>query len=158
MTKKKRARKVAWKASRTQPKFKAKPVTGIHVPDFNKQEYYYVIGTGDPKEDVESMAWYYIEHDKGFDVIPLFSTPEKAERYIEGPLQHPSAYMGALESIGCSNPKVLESYQDDQYFVAPLDTERLAKLMVLLDTSTIVLDAEVGKDNPTLSLGSPWSW
>jgi hypothetical protein len=153
MTKKKRARKEARKASSTQPNSKDKPVTGIHAPDFNKQEYYYVIGTGDPKEDVESVAWYYIEHDKGFDVIPLFSTPEKAERYIELPLQHPSAYVGVLESIGTSNPKVLESYQDDKYFVAPLDREGVAKLMVLLETTTIVLDAEVGKENPTLRLG-----
>ena len=158
MTKKKRARKEARKASRTQPNSKDKPVTGIHAPDFNKQEYYYVIGTGDPKEGVESVAWYYIEHDKGFDVIPLFSTPERAEGYIKGPLRHPLAYVGVLESIGISNPKVLESYQDDKYFVAPLDREGVAKLMVLLETTTIVLDAEVGKDNPTLSLGSPWSW
>ena len=87
-------------------------------------------------------------------MIPLFSTPEKAERYINGPLQHPSAYMGVLEGIGISNPKVLESYQDDQYLVAPLDMEGLAKLMVGLETTTIVLDAEVGKVNPTVRLDS----
>ena len=151
MTKKKRARKEAREERRTQPKPKDKPVTGIHAPDFNKQRYYYVIVTGNP-EDVESCAWYYIEHNKGFNVIPLFSTPEKAAWYVNGPLQHPSAYMEVLEGIGISNPKVLESYQDDQYFVAPLDMEGLAKLMVQLDTTTIVLDAEVGKVNPTVRL------
>ena len=154
MTKKKRARKEAWEESRTQPKPKDKPVTGIHAPDFNKQRYYYVIGIGNP-EDVESVAWYYIEHNKGFDVIPLFSTPEKAKRHIDGSLQHPSAYMEGLESIGISNPKVLESYQDYQFFVASLDMGDLAKLMVGLETTTIVLDVEVGKENPTLRLGSP---
>jgi len=154
MTKKKRACKEAREESRTQPNPKYKPVTGIHAPDFNKQKYYYVIGTGNP-EDVESCAWCYIEHDKGFNVIPLFSTPEKAERHIDGSLQHPSAYMEGLESIGISNPKVLESYQDDQFFVAALDMEGLAKLMVQLETTTIVLDAEEGKVNPTLRLGSP---
>jgi len=154
MTKKKRARKEAREESRTQRNPEDKPVTGIHAPDFNKQKYYYVIGTGNP-EDVESCAWYYIEHNKGFNVIPLFSTPEKAERYINGPLQHPSAYMEVVEGISISNPKVLESYQDDQYFVAPLDMEGLAELMVQLKTTTIVLDAEVGKENPALRLGSP---
>ena len=39
-----------------QPKPKDKPVSGIHAPDFKKQKYYYVIGTGNPKEDVEGVA------------------------------------------------------------------------------------------------------
>ena len=146
MTKKKRLRKEAQKAqAKNTGATKGNPTHRAHVPDFKNQEHYYVIGVGDPDESLEGAAFYYIQQDSGKRVLALFSSSEKATRYIEEVLTKPLAYMDMFESSGIENPKVLENLQRDRYFVATVDVEGFATALYATGTNAFALDLGPGK-------------
>ncbi len=149
MTKKKRLRKEAQKAQKAQSKStrstEGNPLLKAHVPDFKNQEHYYVIGVGDPEENLEGAGFYYIEQKSGKRVLPLFSSSEKATRYIEEVLTKPVAYMDILESSGIKNPKMLESLQGDRFFVAKVDVEGFATALYVTKTNAFALDLGPGE-------------
>ncbi len=149
MTKKKRQRKEARKAQKAQVR-RPKPIGGTptlraHAPDFESQEYYFVISVGDPNKGLENVAFYYIEHNNGTKILPLFSSSEKAEKFIERSLTSPSAYMEAFESIGIENPKVLESLQRNMYLPVSVNKEGFATALALTETTAFALDPGPGE-------------
>lgn len=66
-------------------------------------EYMYVIGLGHPGDWAQGQgAFYYIESIEGEVVLPLFSSAEKAQKYIKNNFYSPQAHMELLESGGYS--------------------------------------------------------
>ena len=151
MTKKKRQRKEARKGNKVASKVsQSRPIAGVHYPDFDNQEYYYVVGSGHPDE-MESMSFHYIEQSNGTKVVCLFSSEETAEACISGPLQHPEAYMDVLESQ--RQPEVFEAFQNEQFFVMPVDVDSLAMVLDMVETRSITLDPGTGKETQVVSVG-----
>ncbi len=146
---KKRQRKEARKAQEAQVK-RPKPTEGnptlrAHAPDFKNQEHYYVICVGEFNEGLEDVAFYYIEHNGGTRVLPLFSSDEKATKYIEQSMTSPSAYMETFESIGTENQKTLESLQRAKYSIVPVGIQGFATVLTLIESTAFALDPGKGE-------------
>ncbi|MDP9458409.1 MAG: hypothetical protein M3Q60_22120 [Actinomycetota bacterium] len=66
-------------------------------------EYLYVIGAGsaeDWKAGRGSLS--YIKDRNGEKALPVFTTPEKIEKYARQNLDFPGAHLSMLESVGAS--------------------------------------------------------
>jgi hypothetical protein len=127
-------------------------VSSAHVPDFNREEPYYVIGIGKPDESLDDVGFYFLYHEQNA-VLPLFSSQEKAEEYIKTILRHPSAYMDVmLEGSGIEQPQASEYLQKDQYFIVPVGAEGFALVRSNIDSDAVVLDMGRG-ENQVIQVG-----
>ncbi len=124
----------------------------MDVPDFNREEPYYVIGVGNPDESLDHVGFYVLYHEQNA-VLPLFSSLEKAEKYIKTILRHPSAYLDVmLEGSGIEQPETSQYLQEDQYFIVPVDAEGFAMVRSNIGSDAVVLDLGRG-ENRVIKVG-----
>jgi hypothetical protein len=127
-------------------------VNWVHVFDFTREEPYYVIGVGNPEEGLGDVGFYILCHEQNA-VLPLFSSQEKAEKYIKTILRHPSAYLDVmLEGSAIEQPEASQYLQKDQYFIVPVDAEGFAMVRSNIDSDAVVLDLGRG-ENQVIQVG-----
>lgn len=127
----------------------------VRTPDMTQPHY--LIAMGRPGAG-GAEAYYYIEHASG-PVLPLFSTPQKARRYIMRTLNTPAAHIDMLEGVDPHAPTaetVLGNLREGRFGIVRCETEGLAVAMLEVGTRSIVLDLRLGgpRDNPILTLGA----
>ncbi len=123
----------------------------VRTPDMTKTHY--LIGMG--RSEAGPETYYYIEHNVSGPVLPLFTTVQKACRYIMQTLNTPAAHTSLLEGVDLAGPAaetILGNLREGQYGVIPCDMEGLAVAMLTVGTRSIVLDPGPG-ENPVLTLG-----
>ena len=127
-------------------------MNSVQIPDFTREEPYYVLGIGNPEEGVDDVSFYILYHEQNV-VLPLFSSQEKAEEYIKTILRHPSAYMDVtLEDSGIEQPEASEYLQKDQHFIVPVDAEGFAIVRSNIDSDAVGLDIGCG-ENQIIQVG-----
>ena len=144
ITKKKRLRKERRRAENA-----AAPRAGLD-PD----EYVYIIGVGS-KEDWEAGRWgslYFIEDRNGEKALPIFTTPERVQRFVEANFGTPKAYMDMLESIGANVETHAPPLADRRYSVMPVKPDVMAIAAATIGADYLVRDPRPGEQQEVMRL------
>jgi hypothetical protein len=116
-----------------------------------EREYVYVIGLGN-EEDWQARrgSLYYIEDRNGEKAMPIFTTPEKIERYVRANFDAPKeAHMDMLESIPALHTKPLA---EGRYILMPLNAEDVARAAVMVGADYLIRDPRPGEKHEILRL------
>jgi hypothetical protein len=70
---------------------------------------------------------YYIEDKDGSMVLPVFTSPERAQGHVRSYLEAPEAHMKMLESLGATAELHARPLTQGRFIVMPLDNQTLAK-------------------------------
>jgi hypothetical protein len=110
--------------------------------------YLYIIGVGG-REDWEAGrgSMYWIEDRKGEKALPVFTTPERVERFMRANLDTPKAHMEMLESIGLSHAPALTA---GRFVVMPLDNDGVARAAAMVEADYLIRDPRPGPEQEIL--------
>ena len=129
MTKKKRHRKERRRAERQLPSQGA-------VKD---GEHVYIIGLGSSEDWEEGHgSLYYIEDKNGEIALPVFTTPEAAESYVQANFDTPKAYMEMLESLGANVESHVPPLAEPRVIFMPMDIQGLARAAALIEADYLI--------------------
>src|SRR5215210_1881743 len=74
------------------------------------EEHLHVIGmVSEADWEAGRGSFYYIEDKNGEKCIPVFTSPERADRFAQANFDNPEAHMQMLESIGVVHAPALTS-------------------------------------------------
>ena len=111
--------------------------------------YYYLIGVGDQKDWEEGRGHiHYIEDRNKERCIPVFTTPEGAQRHIEKNFWQTEAHLDMLESAG-QDPSALTA---GRFILMTVDTETLANAAASVDADYLMRDPRPGWNQEILRL------
>lgn len=80
-----------------------------------------MIGLGSPSDwQTGTGSFYYIEDRRNERALPVFTTQEAVDQYIEQTLDRPEEHRGMLESIGLLRPPALA---EGNFVVMPFAAE-----------------------------------
>jgi hypothetical protein len=114
----------------------------------NKGGDLHIIGVGS-REDWEAGrgSIYYIEDWRGETCLPVFTTPERAQSYVDANFNAPEAHMAMLESVGAAHAKPLT---EGRYILMPLDTDHVAQAAAMVDADYLLRDPRPGEQQEIL--------
>jgi hypothetical protein len=115
-----------------------------------EQEHLHVIGLGN-REELAGRAWQYLLYrgSQRREGHPVFTTPEKVERYVRANFDAPKAHMDMLESVPESHVKPLT---EGRYIVMPLDAAGVAQAAAIAGADYLVRDPRPGDEQEILRL------
>jgi hypothetical protein len=106
------------------------------------EEHLHVIGMGSEADwEAGRGSFYYIEDKNGEKCIPVFTSPERADRFARANFDNPEAHMQMLESIGVVHAPALTS---GRFIVMPLRAEGLARAAARVGADYLVRDPRPG--------------
>ena len=106
------------------------------------EEHLHVIGMGSEADwEAGRGSFYYIEDKNGEKCIPVFTSPERADRFAQANFDNPEAHMQMLESIGVVHAPALTS---GRFIVMPLHAEGLARAAARVEADYLVRDPRPG--------------
>ena len=92
---------------------------------------------------------YYIEDKNGETALPVFTTDELANDFVQANFDTPEAHMQLLESAGASHAAPLTA---GRYMIMPVRTESLARAAAMVDADYLVRDLRPGAQQEILRL------
>ncbi len=115
-----------------------------------EQEHLRIIALGN-EEDWRAGrgSIYYIEDRNGEKAMPVFTTPEKVERYVRANFDAPKAHMDMLESVPESQVKPLT---EGRFIVMPLDAAGVAQAAAMVGADYLIRDPRPGDEQEILRL------
>jgi hypothetical protein len=106
------------------------------------EEHLHVIGMGSEADwEAGRGSFYYIEDKNGEKCIPVFTSPERADRFAQANFDNPEAPLQMLESIGVVHAPALTS---GRFIVMPLRAEGLARAAAMVEADYLVRDPRPG--------------
>ncbi len=110
--------------------------------------YLYVIGVGG-REDWEAGrgSMYWIEDRKGEKALPVFTTSERVERFVQANFSTPKAHMEMLESVGLPHAPALTA---GRFMVMPLDNDGVARVAAMVGADYLIRDPRPGAEQEIL--------
>src|SRR5215211_1691160 len=136
--------------SRSQPTGPGYPSFGAGVSrpttlgrrSMETEEHLHVIGMGSEADwEAGRGSFYYIEDKNGEKCIPVFTSPERADRFAQANFDNPEAHLQMLESIGVVHAPALTS---GRFIVMPLRAEGLARAAAMVEADYLVRDPRPG--------------
>jgi hypothetical protein len=116
-------------------------------------ERLYIIGLGGSEDwQAGRGSLYYIEDKDGAMVLPVFTSPERAEGHVHSYLEAPEAHMQMLESLGATAELHAEPLTQGRFIVMPLDSQTLTKAAAAMRADYLVRDLRPGKEQEVLRL------
>ena len=116
-------------------------------------ERLYIIGLGGSEDwQAGRGSLYYIEDRDGAMVLPVFTSPEKAQGHVRSYLEAPEAHMQMLESLGASAELHAKPLTQGRFIVMPLDSQTLAKAAAAMRADYLVGDLRPGEEQEVLQL------
>ena len=113
-------------------------------------KYHYIIGTGNTNDwDEGRGSLYYMESRDGKKYLPLFTTPEKVQRFIEANFNQPMAHMSMLESAGLSHARPLT---EGRFIIMPVDEKGVERAALIMDADFLLRDPRPGNQQEILRL------
>ena len=110
----------------------------------------YLIGLGDSGNwEAGSGGLYYMENKNGEKFLPVFTTPERAARYVQANFDAPKAHMDMLESVPASHVGQLT---EGRFVVMSLDTKGVAEAAAMIDADYLLRDPRAGEQQQILRL------
>ena len=110
--------------------------------DFVPREYLHLIGIGYPEDwQAGRGSLYYIENGRGETVLPVFTTAEKASKYVQANFNTTKAHMEMLESTPIPHAAPLTG---GRFSIMPLDVEGLAIAAATVGADCLVRDPRPG--------------
>jgi hypothetical protein len=95
-----------------------------------EEGYLHIIGVGSIEDwEAGRSSLYYIEDRRGETCLPVFTTPERAKRYVSTNFNVPEACMAMLESVGAGN---VEPLTEGRSIVMPVDSNSVAKAAAIV--------------------------
>ena len=112
-----------------------------------EQDYLYVIILGSDEDwEAGRGSTYYIEDRNGEKALPVFTTPEKAQQYIQT-LSNPEAYSQLLESAEVERAKPLVG---ERFVIMPFDVNGVAEIAAAMEADYLVRDLHPGPQQEVL--------
>jgi hypothetical protein len=106
------------------------------------EEHLHVIGMGSEADwEAGRGSFYYIEDKNGEKCIPVFTSPERADRFAQANFDNPEVHMQMLESIGVVHAPALTS---GRFIVMPLRAKGLARAAAMVEADYLVRDPRPG--------------
>ena len=106
------------------------------------EEHLHVIGMGSEADwEAGRGSFYYIEDKNGEKCIPVFTSPERADRFARANFDNPEAHTQMLESIGVVHAPALTS---GRFIVMALRAEGLARAAAMVEADYLVRDPRPG--------------
>ena len=113
-------------------------------------KYNYIIGIGNTSDwEAGRGSLYYIEGRDGKKYLPLFTTPEKVQGFIEANFNQPMAHMSMLESVGLSHARPLTK---GRVIIMPVDDKGVARAALIMDADYLVRDPRPGRHQEVMRL------
>ncbi len=107
-------------------------------------EYLHIIGMGSEADwEAGRGSLYYIEDNNDGRALPVFTTSELANDFIQTNFSTPEAHMQMLESVGASHAAPLTA---GQFMIMPVRNEGLAKAAAMVDADYLLRDIRPGED------------
>lgn len=116
-----------------------------------EDEYLYIIGVGS-LEDFESGggSFYYIEDRQGERALPVFTTPEKIEKYAGMNLNSPGAHLSMLESIGAASTTA--PLTEGRFSLWPLKPDLVFRVASGIEADYLIRDPRPGTEQEIIRL------
>lgn len=116
-------------------------------------EYDYIIGIGSRADwEAGRGSYYYIEDKNGEKALPVFTTYEALQGFVEANFGKPEAYMQMLESIGANVETHAAPLAETRYIAMPVSTDGLAEAAAMVDADYLVRDLRTGPKQEILRL------
>ncbi len=113
-------------------------------------KYNYIIGIWNTSDWYEGRgSLLYIEGRDGKKYLPLFTTREKVEGFIEANFNQPMAQMSMLESVGLSHARPLT---EGRFIIMPVDEKGVARAALIMDADFLLRDPRPGNQQEILRL------
>ena len=102
-------------------------------------ERYYIIGCGGVKDwDEGRGSLYWIQDRNGGRALPMFTSQEKVEAFMEATFNSPRAHMEMLESVASITH--VNPLTEGRFSIFPLREEGVATAAELIEADYIVRD------------------
>ncbi|MDQ5827640.1 MAG: hypothetical protein M3441_26140 [Chloroflexota bacterium] len=136
----------AWRYANIAKLEEAAQMAGISPTTMRRsmetEAYLHVIGMGSEADwEAGRGSFYFIEDKNGEKCIPVFTSPERADRFARANFDNPEAHMQMLESIGVIHAPALTS---GRFIVMPLRAEGLARAAAKVEADYLVRDPRPG--------------
>jgi hypothetical protein len=92
---------------------------------------------------------YYIEDKDGETALPVFTTGELANEFVQANFSTPEAHMQMLESAGASRAAPLTA---GSYMIMPVRSESLARAAAMVNADYLVRDLRPGEQQEIMRL------
>jgi hypothetical protein len=113
-------------------------------------DHLHLIGLGDSRDwEAGSGSLYYIEDKNGEKCLPVFTTPERASRYVQDNFDAPKAHLDMLESVPASHVGPLT---EGRFVVISLYTKGVAEAAAMIDADYLLRDPRPGKQQEIFRL------
>jgi hypothetical protein len=110
----------------------------------------HIIAAGGPEDwEAGRGSLYYIEDRNGKTALPVFTTAERAEAFVQANFNTPEAHMQMLESAGASHASPLTA---GRYMIMPVRAEGIALAARRVDADYLVRDIRPGSQQEILRL------
>jgi hypothetical protein len=115
-----------------------------------ENELLHIVAMGG-EEDWEAGrgSLYYIEDKEGETALPVFTTGELADKFVQTTFNTPEAHMQMLESVGASHAAPLTA---GAYMIMPVRAESLAKVAAMVEADYLVRDLRPGAQQEIMRL------
>ena len=103
-----------------------------------EEPLFYIIGLG-REEDWEAGrgSLYYIDDSRGERCLPVFTTGEKVQEYMEANFGRPEAHMDMLESVPETHVGPLT---EGRFIIMPLTSEPVLRAAAMVGADYLVRD------------------
>ena len=113
-------------------------------------QYLYIIGVGSSDDwKAGRGSIYHIEARNGEKAIPVFTTPEKGQAYIQANLSQLQAHVDTLENVPASH---LTPVTEGRFSIMPYGAEVIAKWAAALGIDYLVRDPQSGSEQEIMRL------
>ncbi len=113
-------------------------------------ELLYIIGVGNEADwEAGRGSLYYIEDNNDERALPVFTTSELANDFIQTNFSTPEAHMQMLESVGARHAAPLTA---GQFMIMPVRNEGLAKAAAVVDADYLLRDIRPGDEQEIMRL------
>ena len=114
----------------------------------SEEGYLHIIGVGSTEDwEAGRGSLYYIEDRRGETCLPVFTTPERAKRYMSANFNAPEAHMAMLESVGADHAEPLT---EGRFIVMPVDSNGVAKAAAIVGADYLLRDPRPGEQQAIL--------
>ncbi len=112
----------------------------------------YIIGVGNEQDwEAGRGSLYYIEDRNNERAMPTFTTPERAENFIEANFNKPEAHMQMLESISVLHAPALTG---GRFIIRPVAHEQLDQAAARVEADYLVRDPRPGPNQEIMRLST----
>ena len=116
------------------------------------KEYMYIIRVGSLEDWERGLgSLYWIEDRKGERCMPVFTTREGVERFIEANFSRPESHMQMLESIA-GTPSHAEPLTAGRFVIMPVDEDLLIRTALRMGIDYLQRDIRPGAEQEILRL------